>query len=74
MLMQAQQNIAHGNFSLFARSRKHGDHWRLLQLRRGKMIELDIEPNSGPPDNGGIVTVVSLSDGFDYKALVRGGI
>jgi len=72
MLMKAQQNLDRGNFPFFAGGLKHGDHWRLFQLLRGKAVALDIETNGGTPDNGGCVTVVGLCDGFDYKALVKG--
>ena len=72
ILSEALQNLDRGNFSFFAGTLKHGDHWRLFQLVRNRAVALDIETNGGIAGNGGQVTVVGLFDGFDYKALVRG--
>ena len=57
------------HFSAMVRRR---EHWRLFDFFRESAVCLDIETNGFQPGSGGVVTVVGLYDGYDYKCFVRG--
>ncbi|GAB4488331.1 MAG: ribonuclease H-like domain-containing protein [Thermodesulfovibrionales bacterium] len=56
----------------FRRRVKIREHWRLFDFFRDSAVCLDIETNGYQPQAGGVVTLVGLYDGFDYRCLVRG--
>ena len=72
MLSNALQHLARNDVYFFARNLKHSDHLRLFRLLRDTAVALDIETNGAAACDGGCVTVAGLSDGFHYKALVKG--
>ncbi|MBI5102063.1 MAG: ribonuclease H-like domain-containing protein [Nitrospirae bacterium] len=72
MLMRDEEELQAGNASYFNCRIKRRDHWRLFDFFREDVVCLDIETNGFQPHYGGVVTVVGLYDGYDYKTLIRG--
>jgi uncharacterized protein len=55
----------------FAHAIKRRDHWRLFDIFKEEAACLDIETNGFMPNSGGIVTVIGIYDGFEYKCFIR---
>jgi hypothetical protein len=55
----------------FAREIKRREHWRLFDIFKEESACLDIETNGFMPGSGGVVTVVGIYDGFEYKCFIR---
>jgi uncharacterized protein YprB with RNaseH-like and TPR domain len=71
-LMQDAEELRADNAAYFSRRMRRREHWRIFDFFRESTVCLDIETNGLQPSSGGVVTVVGLYDGFDYKQLVRG--
>jgi len=72
MLRRDDLELAARNAGYFSSRMKRREHWRLFEAFKEGAVCLDIETNGFQPHYGGVVTVVGLYDGFEYKALVRG--
>ncbi|TAN39535.1 MAG: exonuclease [Nitrospirae bacterium] len=72
LLNRDDEELQAGNAEYFNCRIKRRDHWRLFDFFRENAVCLDIETNGFQPHYGGVVTVVGLYDGYEYKALIRG--
>lgn len=72
LLTRDDRELSARNAEYFSARMKRREHWRLFDTFREGAVCLDIETNGFQPRYGGVVTVVGLYDGFEYKALVRG--
>lgn len=72
ILTRDDQELLARNAGYFSSRMKRREHWRLFEAFRDGAVCLDIETNGFQPHFGGVVTVVGLYDGHEYKALVRG--
>jgi len=70
-LSSARDALEHADAGFFACTVKRRDHWRLFDIFKKDSVCLDIETNGLMPGSGGVVTVVGIYDGFDYKCFVR---
>jgi uncharacterized protein YprB with RNaseH-like and TPR domain len=70
-LYSALKAIDDADAGYFAATVRRREHWRLFDVFRGDAACLDIETNGFMPGSGGVVTVVGLYDGFDYKCFIR---
>jgi len=70
-LSSARDALEHADAGFFACTVKRRDHWRLFDIFKQDSVCLDIETNGLMPGSGGVVTVVGIYDGFDYKCFVR---
>jgi len=71
-LRQCSSELDAGNAVHFSSMVRRREHWRLFDFFRDSTVCLDIETNGLQPGSGGVVTVVGLYDGYDYKSFVRG--
>lgn len=71
-LIQYRSELDAGNAGYFFSRVRRREHWRLFDFFRDSTVCLDIETNGLQPGSGGVVTLVGLYDGYDYKCLVRG--
>jgi hypothetical protein len=71
-LFQNRTELEARNAKYFSAMIRRREHWRLFDFFRGNTVYLDIETNGFQPDSGGVVTVVGLYDGYDYKCFIRG--
>ena len=72
LLARAAEHLEAGDADYFGRLMSTGDHWRLFDAFRGRVVCLDIETSGLSPDAGGYVTMVGLYDGSEFTALTRG--
>lgn len=72
VLLRCAEELERGNARHFAGIMKRREHWRLYDSFADDVLCLDIETNGLRPGYGGIVTVVGLYDGREWKCLVRG--
>jgi hypothetical protein len=70
-LSSAREALDNADAGFFACTVKRRDHWRLFDIFKEESACLDIETNGLMPGSGGVVTVVGIYDGFDYKCFVR---
>jgi hypothetical protein len=70
-LSSALDALDHADAGYFSRTIKRRDHWRLFDIFKGESACLDIETNGFMPGSGGVVTVVGIYNGFDYKCFIR---
>ncbi len=70
-LSSALDALSHADAAYFARTIKRREHWRLYDIFKEESACLDIETNGFMPGSGGVVTVVGIYDGFDYKCFIR---
>jgi len=70
-LSSARDALDNADAGFFACTVKRRDHWRLFDIFKEESACLDIETNGLMPGSGGVVTVVGIYDGFDYKCFVR---
>ncbi|KPK45149.1 MAG: hypothetical protein AMK74_04050 [Nitrospira bacterium SM23_35] len=70
-LSSALNALDHADAAYFARAIKRRDHWRLYDIFKEESACLDIETNGFMPGSGGVVTVIGIYDGFDYKCFIR---
>lgn len=72
VLKRDNRELSAQNAGYFSSRMKRREHWRLFETFREGAVCLDIETNGFQPHFGGVVTVVGLYDGYEYKALIRG--
>ncbi len=71
-LLHDARELRADNASYFSRRLRRREHWRLFDFFKEDALYLDIETNGLQPNSGGVVTVVGLYDGYEYRSLVRG--
>jgi uncharacterized protein YprB with RNaseH-like and TPR domain len=72
LLIRDDEELLAGNAAYFNYRIKRREHWRLFNFFKANAVCLDIETNGFQPHYGGVVTVVGLYDGYEYKNLIRG--
>lgn len=70
-LSSALSALDQSDAAYFARAIKRREHWRLFDIFKGYSACLDIETNGFMPGSGGVVTVIGIYNGFDYKCFIR---
>lgn len=70
-LSTALNALEHADARYFAYAIKKKDHWRLFDFFQKQSACLDIETNGLMPGSGGIVTVIGIYNGCEYKCFVR---
>lgn len=70
-LAAALNALDHADAEYFAHTIKRRDHWRLFDIFKEESACLDIETNGFMPGSGGVVTLIGIYDGFDYKCFIR---
>ena len=70
-LAAALNALDHADAGYFAHTIKRRDHWRLFDIFKEESACLDIETNGFMPGSGGVVTLIGIYDGFDYKCFIR---
>jgi uncharacterized protein YprB with RNaseH-like and TPR domain len=70
-LSSARNALDHTDAGYFACTIKRREHWRLFDIFKEESACLDIETNGLMPGSGGVVTVIGIYDGSEYKCFVR---
>ena len=70
-LSSALNALESSDAGYFAHAIKRRDHWRLFDIFKQEAAYLDIETNGFMPNSGGIVTVIGIYDGFEYKCFIQ---
>lgn len=70
-LSSALHALDYADAAYFAREIKRREHWRLFHIFKGEAACLDIETNGFMPGSGGVVTVIGIYDGSEYKCFIR---
>jgi hypothetical protein len=70
-LSSALNALDQADAAYFAREIRRREHWRLFDIFKEKSACLDIETNGFMPGSGGVVTVIGIYDGFEYKCFIR---